>query len=518
MANVAGIRFQVETADSREEIKSLRKELQQMFDNAKVGGKVWREAGDAIDYATKRLNESNTAARKAKTETMDAYFNMGTALRKFYMEQRVGDRTMREAIQTTSIFTNALGLSGLSGGLGQVATAAQQTEFVIGSLGIAAQSAGGKFSGMGKVLMELAGPLSAVGAFGGAVLFINSEVSRMSTELQKATDELIDLKVELGEISKLGVLNQRMARAQESEPNISLWDRIVSAVSAPLGGNAYAAMAGKAATDKQKLIDSLQVQINKYLEEAYGVTITGKRGGTVEPGINYSPSDYFIKKQVQRGGSVLSAKELSGKGSYIGKSSGMGIGIGIRGSVSAPGTVPELPAEYAHAQEVVVELNQGIITMGNTLSNSLAQGFIKGFQKGESVLGAFTEAILTSMANIAAQQAAAAGVAGLLSLIPGVGSFGSIFSALGGLFKFAGGGVISEPVYGVGAKSKRGYLIGESGPEMVSPLNGMPSGQNGLLRGLSRVEQAIYSLNLRVDNMGLWMGSERGRIAFENAR
>lgn len=54
----------------------------------------------------------------------------------------------------------------------------------------------------------------------------------------------------------------------------------------------------------------------------------------------------------------------------------------------------------------------------------------------------------------------------------GGGVLGSILSGLApDMASFAGGGVISEPVFGVGAKSNKGYMIGEAGPEVVIPAD-----------------------------------------------
>jgi len=37
---------------------------------------------------------------------------------------------------------------------------------------------------------------------------------------------------------------------------------------------------------------------------------------------------------------------------------------------------------------------------------------------------------------------------------------------------YAEGGVISEPVFGIGHRSGHAYMFGERGPELVSPLTG----------------------------------------------
>jgi phage-related minor tail protein len=54
----------------------------------------------------------------------------------------------------------------------------------------------------------------------------------------------------------------------------------------------------------------------------------------------------------------------------------------------------------------------------------------------------------------------------------------------------AKGGIIDEPVMGVGARTGREYLIGEAGPEAVVPLSGgkgaMPAPGGGVGRQVSQ--------------------------------
>ena len=51
--------------------------------------------------------------------------------------------------------------------------------------------------------------------------------------------------------------------------------------------------------------------------------------------------------------------------------------------------------------------------------------------------------------------------------------FRDLISQLGGYEKMANGGIINEPIFGIG-KSGKGYLLGESGAESVTPV-----GQSG---------------------------------------
>jgi len=47
------------------------------------------------------------------------------------------------------------------------------------------------------------------------------------------------------------------------------------------------------------------------------------------------------------------------------------------------------------------------------------------------------------------------------------------------LHKLAKGGILNEPVLGFGQKTGKGYLMGESGPEAVVPLNGKGGSTGG---------------------------------------
>lgn len=48
---------------------------------------------------------------------------------------------------------------------------------------------------------------------------------------------------------------------------------------------------------------------------------------------------------------------------------------------------------------------------------------------------------------------------------------GSLFGGLGKIFKMASGGIINEPVVGIGAKTGAGYMLGEKGSEAVMPVS-----------------------------------------------
>jgi hypothetical protein len=123
---------------------------------------------------------------------------------------------------------------------------------------------------------------------------------------------------------------------------------------------------------------------------------------------------------------------------------------GPGGGVSGPGMIsPNIQAGLVADWSVLT--NQ----MGHTLTGALTQGFMDGFQNGTNMLKSFSQAVLSALMGIIAQQAAIGIVSGLLSLIPGVGTFGAISGMLGGMFhgsvaapvappSTGGGGIIEE--------------------------------------------------------------------------
>ena len=60
----------------------------------------------------------------------------------------------------------------------------------------------------------------------------------------------------------------------------------------------------------------------------------------------------------------------------------------------------------------------------------------------------------------------------------------------GDVLKYAEGGLINEPVFGLGQRSGKGYLLGEAGAEMVTPMGKNKGGAN-----------YIVNLSINIDKM-----------------
>jgi len=120
-----------------------------------------------------------------------------------------------------------------------------------------------------------------------------------------------------------------------------------------------------------------------------------------------------------------------------------------------------VPKNYAFELEAVSSAFQNIGTM-------IQVNFIEKMIQSTNVFEQFTGAVLAGLEQFAAKMASMAAISGIMSLLfPGMGSFSAIFSKLTG---FAGGGVIPEPVFGVG-KSGRAYTFAEYGPERIMPIS-----------------------------------------------
>jgi uncharacterized protein YukE len=130
----------------------------------------------------------------------------------------------------------------------------------------------------------------------------------------------------------------------------------------------------------------------------------------------------------------------------------------------------ERSLEFFRGKDFAKNVGTGIdvLTAGfSRLGDTIARDFVDKIIGATSLFQQFVGEVIGGIIRIAEQIAESAIIAGILSLfgLP----FGSIFSKLSPI-AFAGGGVINEPVAGIGLQSRRGYSFAENMPERVSPL------------------------------------------------
>jgi hypothetical protein len=470
MANEIHIKTTFDNTDTIKGMVQQRKELKGFFETAKVGSREYLDTGKQIEQLENRLHTARRQAYGDQGKIKEAYFNSGAALRQFYMEQRVGDRTMREAASTVKLFAGAFGVGGLAGGLEQAMNAFQQSEFAINSLGIAAEGAGGKVGQLGTALIGMGvaavGPLAALA---GEIMIIKGSFDQVSESADRYREAMIKAGLLSSRGEKLKDLAKIKPRSKVFGMNIS--SDFLRDMSITFPWLAPVAAAGYADADMNRR--ALQAELSTTMDE---MTITGQRGGTPAQGpgsVRYGPGN---------------------AGQYGLNPLGTGISMYSKRAPQVLGGVEAKPSSWSEAEQVSTGINKNVEVIGKTLANSLSEGFMRGFQTGENMLTTFTQSVLASIAGIAAQQAAIAGISGILSLIPGVGTFGAIAGAMGSIF--AGGkGASASPLNGVDVTNGRGGVVGQ----------------------LEKLNNSVNSLSLRVDNQGLYMGAERGRVAFERS-
>lgn len=178
---------------------------------------------DLISNVRSARTNAFDAMRSEKAKERDTYFSVGTELRKFYMEQRVGDRTMREGVQTVRMMSEAFGFGGLAGGLAKAMDAFQQTEFAVKSLAIGLEGAGGKFASFGQKLMAFAGPTIAGGTIIVGMGLIAGALKDMEEAAKKAADELGRVNLAAGNIQPERFVARGLREAQKGQKEGPGW-------------------------------------------------------------------------------------------------------------------------------------------------------------------------------------------------------------------------------------------------------------------------------------------------------
>lgn len=159
---------------------------------------------------------------------------------------------------------------------------------------------------------------------------------------------------------------------------------------------------------------------------------------------------------------------------------------------------------------LVDSMLSGFGAVGNAIQNDIHDGLVNAFDGANTYAQKFIVGLLDGITAISTKLASTAAVSGILSLVTGK-SFGGIFDAMsGGLSKalgYADGGIIPEPVFGIGA-SGRAYTFAERGPEYVSSNASLrsamndrySSGDGGVARAIRNIQWSatVSSEGLRV--------------------
>ncbi len=127
--------------------------------------------------------------------------------------------------------------------------------------------------------------------------------------------------------------------------------------------------------------------------------------------------------------------------------------------------------EIKNSKERVDQFNSGLIDetvradqAWRRLGQAMSQSLSNAIMRGEKL-----EDVLSNMLGMFLEMGLQATFMGLISmLLPG----GSFLKGFGAMFGLANGGIINEPIVGMGLSSGKSYAFGEGGiPEMVMPMN-----------------------------------------------
>jgi hypothetical protein len=412
--------------DMRKHLKSLNAEL----NNVAVSNiPLQKKLGAEIVKVKDTIASATSSTVTANGKMMQSYFKTGEELRRFYREQRLGDRTMREATQTVQVFGTMLGDSGLGKSLGTAIAGFQQAEFAVSGLGIAAQGAGGKFAVFGASLAAAAAPIAIAAAAIGGLVWWMGEMKKSAASLAGPQGEFI----------------------------------------ASLMGKARAGNAKDAIEDLRQRIAALRAAGDTEGLKAFGVTMTDDTGFwslryklLIE---NAKATKALAEEEKKRNSAAFDPGDPKGAKATEERWAGMRGARGLeKGKLAReragkragqPGTM------FEPAEESFSAFEQSVLSGTDAMANSvgqIGQAFAQMFGGANTLLGSFAQAFASTMSQLAANYA----IGSLLTLIGG--PFGGIGATmLAGFSGKAGGGPI---------QSGKPYVVGERGPELFFPRVG----------------------------------------------
>ena len=135
--------------------------------------------------------------------------------------------------------------------------------------------------------------------------------------------------------------------------------------------------------------------------------------------------------------------------------------------------------------------DQSFTRMNQTIGSTIGKGLVDAFGIGHTLVGQF----FADFASQALSFVSSGILSGLFSLIGGGGFLSGFLGAFTN--KRASGGWINEEVRGFGMKTGQKYLIGESGPEYVSPVR--EANRTAMSSRMNRQNQTV-TLNLKLDS------------------
>jgi regulator of replication initiation timing len=255
------------------ELNKLAKEYGNSVKNNFIPGT--KEAAIAAGNLTKILNEQSRAKKELLSDDgkiRDSYFKIGEELRRFYREQRVGDRTMREATQAVSGLGAMLGDSGLGKIIGTTTQRFQEMEFATNGLGIALKSAGGAAAGFGTSLIAVGGIIAGIAAAIGGLIYLHDEEKKRIEALNDAILKNLELRKEIGAATSGELkaaygkeIDRKIIELAKISRKPGLWDAFITTVTNPFASSAEIGLMAQKRSGETATAEELKLQ-NEIIE------------------------------------------------------------------------------------------------------------------------------------------------------------------------------------------------------------------------------------------------------------
>jgi hypothetical protein len=430
-----------------------------------------REAIPALRAEEVKLKQIQDELRGGTGALMKDYFEFGTVLRanalqqqgltNFVRESRVENRLQNFLLNEgkQSAMAMASGLQVLGSGIGASAQSMNSLNATLGTgintfqgLDFAAK---GLTTALGLTGKAIAGITLGVTALVAGGIALWDYFKRSEEEARKAKIELDDYGVSVAQLSRklglsrgddfavLGALQKQVNNLREA------YDKFQGTVSDKRALHIKLLNAeNELYAEQQRIIKSISDDNKKDAEEDQKFW---------EKRLELLLKNYDEQKKVYG---------LSG----VDKPAPQVTGVG---KPSAPRTAktPFSPEEAKQTLQeyapLVDSLSEGFARVGASIQTE----FIDKVVGSTSLFQQFVGGVVSGIIRIGEQMAASAVVSGILSLVTG-GGFGTFFKSMTG---FASGGVLTEPVVGVGS-SGRMYSFAERGAERIAPLTSSYSG------------------------------------------
>jgi hypothetical protein len=501
-ANILELTLKLNAAQSINDLKAATTEIKKARDAVNIGGQESVALNKMLVDGENQLHAARAVGYSDVGKMKEKYFELGTELRSFYQEQRLQSRTFREMGGAV----NELGMAFGNEGLGKSVVGALQNvhgmEFAFNGLSLAAQSAGGR---IGEVAQSMSGLIMPMTLLAAGVLYAASsyqELEKAAREAGKAAGEAAlsgALKRETPE-EQIAFYSRERSRLETEQKQKQAqylgYQAVAKGEFIPGGFGARASeMAYKELAETNKKLTEVNEKIydlQKKKDDDLGKAAPAFQGADLETEgerffklHEYTISKEFLKNVVDGTTSALTLIELKGTGGVsalsplgamqYGPSNPEAMG-GVLGNLQ--GVQPRAFSEKEKFTKVAFDnlsieaqsFYRGMEAMTNSLGEKISSVVGGAFREvfgnakswGADLIATFAEAFISQGAS----------------------------SAFTKLFPHASGGMLMEPVMGIGMHSGGIHTFAENGPEMITPYNAYPSasvGSSGEIAALARV-------------------------------